>query len=240
MLIELEGLYDIPDAWEDITLNQFIKINEVSLKAPKEDATEEEKIDFYLDYLEALGLPKDELKKVKLHTDKEDELGLINLFNHCWQFTQMPIDNTFEGFESFILDNTIYLFNQDSLDLTGGVKPMANYTYEEYKEANSILTSMTKIGEGKLENLALLCAVFFRPAQKHWWNFLTKPLIEEYDETKVMDRAELFKKKLTMDRVWSAYFFLLKQMIGLEEGTLDYLLKEAEKNLDSVRLRGNY
>ena len=74
------------------------------------------------------------------------------------------------------------------------------HKYEEYKEANSILTSMLKVGEGKLEYLGLLCAVFFRPAEKHWWNFLTKPLIEPYNEATVNDRAELFKKRLTINR----------------------------------------
>lgn len=231
MLIELEGLYDIPESWNDIVLSEFVAINEATKNAPKEDASEEDKIDFYIDFVSLFGIPKEELRKVKVFSENEDELGIINLFNHLWQFTQMPIDNNFEGFESFILDKQIYLFNQDSLDLTGGVKPMSNYTYEEYKEANSILTSMSKVGEGNLEHLSLLCAVFFRPAQQHWWNFLTKPLIEKYNEESVKERADLFMNKLTMDRVWSAYFFLLSRMIGLESVTMDSLLKEVEKNL---------
>ena len=231
MLVELNGLYDIPEGWHDITLSQFCLINAAAQKAPKEEATEAEKLEFYIEFITIFGIPEDELQKIKVYSDKEEELGIINLFNHLWQFTQMPVENVFNTFESFILDDTIYLFNQDSLDLTGGVKPMANYTYEEYKEANSILTSMLKVGEGKLEYLGLLCAVFFRPAEKHWWNFLTKPLIEPYNEATVNDRAELFKEYLTMDKVFSAYFFLLKRMIGLGSGTADYLLKEVEKNL---------
>ena len=231
MLIELDELYFIPDDWSDITLNEFVEINAFAKKAPKEDATEAEKLEFYIDFIVLFGVSKDEIVKVKIHSEKDDELGIINLFNHLWQFTQMPADNPSEAFESFILNKEIYLFNQDSLDLTGGIKPMAAYTYEEYQEANGILTAMTKVGEGQLEHLGLLCAIFFRPANRSLLNFFRKPVIEEYNEDTVKDRADLFNKELTMDRVFNAYFFLLNRIIGYGKDTATSLLKEVEKNL---------
>ena len=207
MLIELDGFYELPDTWNDILLSEFIAINELASKVPEEEATEAEKLEYYIDFIVAFGIPKDEIVTVKIHTEEEGELGIINLFNHLWQFTQMPIDNTFEDFSTFEIGKQKFMFNQDSLDLTGGVKPMASYTYEEYKESNGILTSMAKVGEGKLEHLALLCAIFFRPPEQHWYSYLSKPKIEAYNEDKIKDRAELFTKKLTMEKVFRAYFF---------------------------------
>jgi len=230
MLIELEGLYDVPDDWNDIVFSEFLKINELAEKAPKEDAPEKEKIDFYIEFISLFGIPKAELKGVKLTSSNDNELGIINLFNHLWQFTQLP--ESAKELDSFIIGKQLFMFNQDSLDLTGGFKPMASYTYEEYEEANGILNSMNKVSEGKLEHLPLLCAILFRPVKKNFLGMtFGKPQIEPYDETTVKDRAELFSNQLSMNKIFAAYFFLLSQIAGYNLDTADSLLKEVEKNL---------
>ena len=52
MLVEIDGLYfNVPSDWSDITLKDFLSINELVESAPKEDASEKEMLSFQIDYI---------------------------------------------------------------------------------------------------------------------------------------------------------------------------------------------
>jgi hypothetical protein len=225
MLLEVEGFYyKLPDSWEDLTLDDFIEINERAKEAPDKDATEGEKMSFYLDFISDFGIPKEHLRKVKLLDANDNGMGILNLFNHLWQFTQLPIEDDFAKFERFIIDGKVYCFNTNNVSASGSVRAMTDYTFEEYEEATGILQAMNQLKEGQLEHLALLCAIFFRPAKKKLFQWLRSYEIDEYEENSINDRAELFREKLSMDKVWGCYFFLLSQMMKLNPDTLRYLM----------------
>lgn len=222
-----DGAYFIPESFKDITLKQFVKINNfVESRKLSDEAVESEKFEYYIDFVCLFDIDKDILKKVKLYDEDDKEWGLINLFNHLYQFTQMPDKDTIEKFDGFYFKGMNFKFNRNSLSLTGAEKPMVDYTFEEYEEANSILMAMSQVGEGKLEHLSLLCAIFFRPTK--WKRF--KRIIEPYNSDSVRKRADLFME-LDMQRVFAAYFFLLNQIFGYNLDTADYLLKEMESTL---------
>ena len=229
MLIEIEGLsYFLPNDFRDITLEEYVSINSyIEKNKITEEATDDEKLQFYIGYLMQFGLPKHSLNKVKLYTDKDDELGIVNLFNYLFQFSQMPTSEQVHDFQKFVHNGKWYGFNSNSLSLTGGERPMTDYTFEEYEEANSIMQSMSQVGKGDLSQLSLLCAVFYRPLV--WKRF--KKIIEPYDASKVFDRANEFNT-LPMDKVFKAYFFLLSQIRGYNVDMANSLIKEVQNNLN--------
>lgn len=232
MLVEIgEFYYSLPDSWSDLTLSDFIELNNAAQDPPKEDATEAEKFEFYIKYISHFGIPEEHLRNIKLYDATDEQMGVVNLFNHLWQFTQMNEGKDVDDFKRFYLGNDIYCFNTNSIDLTGAEKPMADYTFQEYEEANGVLQAMNKVSEGKLEMLAYLCAIFYRPAIKKPLQWFRSYEIEAYNEDDVKERAELFTEQLTMNKVWKCYFFLLNQMIKSNRNTASSLLEEVEKNL---------
>lgn len=230
MTIEIEGyFYALPDSWEDITLTEFIEINELAKNPPEKNAVEADKFNFYVNFISNFGIPKEHLRKVKLYDAEGDSLGLMNLFNHLWQFTQLPEQGNFEAFSRFFLGDTMYYYNTNTETSSGGTRALSDYTFEEYEEANGVLTAMNHLKEGQLEKLALLCAIFFRPAKNKWFQFFREVELEPYDVNTVSARAEVFTEELTMDKVWNCYFFLLSRMMRLSNDTLSCLRVVAEK-----------
>lgn len=182
-------------------------------KLPEKD---EDKIQFYLDYC-SIFLPKDILKKCKIVDD--EGIGLIGLFNHLWQFTQMPEDyNEPKGYLK--VDTQIYGFSQNSLSTA--LKPLDKCTFEEFEEATAVMDALGKLKDPNY--LALLVAIFYRPLKG-----LFNKKVEDYDTETVEARAELFKTCLTMDDVWNCYFFLQSQMSNSVKDMVTYLKAEAEK-----------
>lgn len=223
MIITIDKDYFIPNDFSDLTLKDFVAINDFIEKNKVDEISDDLKLDFYVNYISLFGIEKDALKGVKLLSNNENELGIINLFNHLWQFTQMPSKENITEFTKFEFEGVTYGFNKNSVNLTGGVRPMNDYTFEEYEEANSILTSMNMVSEGKLEHLSLLCAIFYRPII--WKRF--KKIIAPYNAETVKQRADLFMN-LPMDKIFAAYFFLLSRIIGYNEDIANSLLKEVK------------
>lgn len=224
MIVTINQDYYLPSTFSDVTLKEFIAINDFVEKRKIDDLNDEQKLDYYISFIELFGINRNDLKHVKLYSNKQDELGIINLFNHLFQFTQMPEEENLTEFDSFEFNGVTYGFNKNSVSLTGSVRPMTDYTYEEFEEANSVLTSMNMVSEGKLEHLSLLCAIFFRPLKRKG----LKKVIEPYNSENVKQRADLFLE-LTMDKVFSAYFFLLKQISLYNVDIANSLLKEAKE-----------
>lgn len=230
MVIEIEGFYySLPDNWSDLTIEDFIELNNTAKEAPKDDAPEAEKFLFYLEFISCFGIPKEHLRSVKLYDVDKNGLGLVNLFNHLWQFTQLPEEAVFNDFERFYLNKCMYQFNTNTISPSGSTRAMSDYTFEEYEEANGVLTAMNHLKEGQLEKLPLLCAIFFRPVKKKYFQMFRSYEIEAYDIDKVNARAELFKNELGMDKVWSCYFFLLRRMMNLDDFTANSLREALEK-----------
>lgn len=231
LVVEIEKeFYELPEKWSDITLEDFIEIVKLAENVPDEDAVEAEKFGFYLEFVSLFGIPKDLLRSVKLYDAESGQMGLINLFNHLWQFSQMP-EIEFEKFSRFPLAGKMYCFNDKSVDLIGNKKPMAEYTFQEYEEANSILVAMTAVKENQLEHLATLSAIFYRPAKKKAFQWLRSYEAEAYDEATVKDRAELFKGQLGMDKILKAYFFLLKRIAISNVDTANSLMGAVAESL---------
>ena len=232
MLIEIADLfYELPDGWEDLTLNQFLDINKITEEAPKDDASDKDKLNFQIKFISHFNIPEEALKSVKLYDATEKQAGIVNIFEHLWKFTQLPTNPEFIEFNKFKLNDITYCFNTNTIDLSGGDRPLTDYTFIEYEEANGVLQAMQKLKEGQLDTLALLTAIFFRPAKKKFLQVFKSYDIEPYDEATVYARSEVFKKELSMDKVWSAYFFLLNRIAKSRLDTAHSLLAEVEKSL---------
>jgi len=225
MIIELEGTsYFLPNDFRDIELQEYIVLNNyIQDNKVSEESTDDEKLSFYINYITLFGVPREALNKVKLFVENDKEMGIINLFNYLWQFSQAPTKDQIQSFEKFVHKGVTYAFNSNSINLTGSERPMNDYTFEEFEESNSIMQSMAKVGKGQLEHLSLLCAIFYRPLM--WKRF--KRIIEPYNAESVLKRSKEFNT-LPMDKVFRAYFFLLSQTITYNVNIVNSFLKEKE------------
>lgn len=223
MLIEIDGTnYHVPDSYEEIIPADFIRFNEFAEKnLPKEEDVEAVKVKFYLDFC-SYFIPKEVLKRCKVVDD--DGTGLLGLFNHLWQFTQLPEDR--EEIAEVVTDGIDeYYFCIDSVKTSQ--KPLEGLTYLEFEEASSVIDAFNKLKENKLEQLITLMAIFYRPKVRKY----LKKVIEPYDSDKVKDRAELFKYSLNMQQLFDCYFFLLNQFRISAIDMLTYSLNRAKQEI---------
>lgn len=187
MMIELElngKYYNLPTSFSEVNIDTYSKI--VSIDKDMKD------IDKYVKIISILtGLSESDVRLIRL--------DFINLISNNIQF----------------------MFKTDKVDIVDrfeleGIKYGFNYGLDKISFGQFIdLEDFSKPEEAN-ENLHILMAILYRPIvnfpKKDWFGFLSKNntkefKIEEYDGDKVMERAELFKNKLTMDKVLGSMVF---------------------------------
>lgn len=213
--------YPLPSEWSEVTLQQILDSRELADQMPERyyesifknekgkefEFTDNEKIDIWAFKRKWVGfwtgISEDDNS---IHVnDLEDCYSILAMFLGSPKSSDLPI------IESIDFKGISYYLPKTEKIAGGSVKHMADCSYQEFIEGAQLTNRLNRISEGDLTVLALLTATYYRPKVTTgmlWWK---KTEVEEYDEAKVLARAEVFKE-LPMDKVWSSYFFLDKHL----------------------------
>jgi hypothetical protein len=85
----------------------------------------------------------------------------------------------------------------ESLKIRDLETPLAKESIISFTEASGVITAWNKLSEGGAEYAALIPAIYLRKKG------------EKYDEQTVLERSKIFTE-LTMDVVWSLFFYTIK------------------------------
>jgi hypothetical protein len=239
MKIDLDGRkFDMPVHWHEVTLQQILESDKLVKDMPErlhletfegkeQEYDEDDLIDNWKFYRKWVGfwtkIPDNyELKiedvkwlyeatRIFMGSANEDDVVIEPIFN-------------FKGVD--------YGLPEAERLLNGQTKQMANSSYGEFIESAQLMSKINRLKDGDLTALPLLTAILYRPFEvtgSLWWK---KRRVSEYNEDTLMERVEIFKE-LPMDKVWSAYFFLIKHLATYVSG-LATSLRGEEKAQDTV------
>jgi len=197
-------VYEMPSSLDELTIDKYMEISMIETGST-----------YKIDIIEILtGIPKEKIMRMKLNNLKT----LIKSISFIHQENVPPLVNT------FYLDGVRYGFNNNLNDISVG-------EYIDLEENSKDIKN----------SLHILMAILYRPI-KYKTKFSVAKIIEkyiynkdvykikEYDDDGVMERAELFKEKLTMDKVIGAmFFFMILRMIYTKNTQKSMTLKEMEK-----------
>lgn len=193
-MIDLEysgKIYKLPTKFSEITLDKYMEIIDIQKVDKPVD-----KLVYMLSILS--GLSVEQIKSISM-----DQIGAIN--NHL---TFIFKSGAHLLIDQIKIDGKWYGFNKRINDISFG-------EYIDLEQFSS--------GEGTEKNLHILMAILYRPLKQKKksstlnnfiGNYIYKKEkivkdyeIEGYEPEKVIERAELFKKKMTVDVVLGAMFF---------------------------------
>jgi len=239
MKIDLDGKeFEMPVHWHEVTLRQILESDKLIKDMPgrlhletfegkEQEYDEDDLIDNWKFYRKWVGF------WTKIPDNYELTVDHVKML---YEATQIFMGSAKE--DDVVIKSTItfrgveYGLPEPEKLLNGKVKEMANSSFGEFIESAQLTTKINQLKTGDLNALPLLTAILYRPFEVSgslWWK---KSKVEEYNEANVMERVEIFKD-LPMDKVWSAYFFLIEQVeeyvIGLETS-----LKARERLPDTV------
>ena len=234
MIIKVENKeYNCPSDWGDVTMGELIgaqelikampeKLKELTFSDKEMDIDVDEEIDIWDFYRKWVvywtDIPDDISKKIEIN-------GLKLAYEVLQMFMFMPSEP--EILKEITFKGVRYGLPKTERLLNGMTKHMANSTYEEFVEGCQLTKRLNKLQDGDLTVLPVLTATFYRPIiikGRWWWK---KEVIEDYDEDKTRERAILFQD-LPMDKVWSAYFFLINRLTKYVNGLPISLVEEVK------------
>lgn len=216
MKIELKGKsYPLPSEWSEVTLRQILESRELAESMPEKyndhlyntdkevEFTEDDKIDLWTFKRKWVGfwtgLPTDD-DTISI-TDLDDCYSILMMFLGTPSEKEVTINSTITH------KGVTYSLPKTEKIAGGGVKYMADSTYQEFIEGAQLSNRLNRLSEGDLTVLPLLTATYYRPEITTGRWFWRRTRVEGYNEDKVKARAEVFMD-LPMDKVWGAYFFL--------------------------------
>jgi len=231
--------YTAPQNWKEITLQKFIELCDIEIPEKLRQlwvASAGESDEDYKKADEAIGVVEIEKtfpeyygKVIKCLTDiPEDVIDLIHgslreqFFNKHLRhyiysiFANLPVDlkdgelDVYEPpkIEHFELDGVRYQL-PITLSIYGDEIPMAREKAITFAEASDIEVALRDMAEGAANRIPMLIAIYCRPDG------------EEYDESKVMARADKFQE-LPMDIVWAVFFYMYVRLSKLLKSTHRY------------------
>ena len=183
--IKIEGKsYLIPTKWSEVTLETFLEIREVEKRRE-----EMEEIDFIISYIYAVT----GIEREKLMYFKKEECDLILKLLNELSTTVIEVSSN----PIFKHKGIEYVFNTDMI-------------FGQYVDLNNI-TKDQDIWEVSHK----IASVFIRPAKKKIlkkFNLhpkITDYKLEPYDFSLVEERAEIFKKHMSLDMIYTCIAFFL-------------------------------
>jgi len=239
MKIDLDGKeFEMPIHWHDVTLGQIIesdkllndmpeKLRLATFENKEQEYSDDDQIDNWKFFRKWIGY------WIKIPDNYELKIDDVKML---YQATQIFMGSASE--DDVLIEPTItfkdveYGLPEAEKLLNGQTKQMANSSYGEFIESAQLTTKVNQLKSGDLTALPLLTAILYRPIKESgflWWK---KRRVSDYIEEEVMQRVEVFKG-LPMDKVWSAYFFLITHLEKYVSG-LATSLKGEEKAQDMV------
>ena len=234
MRIEIRGKeYNLPIHWNEVTLNDILASNKLlddmpeklykeTFEQKKVEFTDDEQIDNWKFYRKWVGF------WCKLPEDYD-----LSVEDLQWLYSSTQVFMGAAQEDDVIIEDTIYfkgveygLPEPEGL-LNGNKKEMANSTYGEFIESAQLTTKINQLKDGDITALPMLTAILYRPIEQTgalWWK---KRSVRKYKESEVMKRMEAFRE-LPMDKVWSAYFFLITHLTQYVDGLATSLKGEGK------------
>ena len=239
MRIEIRGKeYNLPIHWHEVTLNDILgsnkllddmpeKLYQETFEQKKVEHTDDDQIDNWKFYRKWVGywckLPEDYDLSVE---------DLQWLYSSTQIFMGSAQEDDIMIFDTISFKGVEYGLPEPEVLLNGNTKQMADSSYGEFIESAQLMTKINQLKDGDLTALPMLTAILYRPIEiKGWW-WWRKRSVSKYKESEVMERMEAFKQ-LPMDKVWSAYFFLIGHL-GKYVSGLQTSLKGEGKRTDTV------
>lgn len=223
---------NIYQSWSEVPLKKAIgaipieavipKVLREILYSDKTGGRDKESLDFYKKWVAYwLEEPVEEIGKMSAF-DQGDQLGVLTLFNMFFvKFLYTPSPETFKPSDRFEYKGVTYCLPSLRVDSFSKQQQMASASFDEYVDAVLLLAKFSSPQVNDFTSLGLLTAVLFRPVKENKQ--------EEYDSNKVQERATLFQD-LTMDKVWTVYFFLFQYSQQLQSNTeVQFLLQKANE-----------
>tara|TARA_Y100000593_G_scaffold94734_1_gene195492 strand:- start:10526 stop:11251 length:726 start_codon:yes stop_codon:yes gene_type:complete len=226
MDISFDGnIFNLPIHWSEVTLGQIIESDKILNNMPEKlfdetfndkDVTydADDEIDNWKFYREWVGF------WVKIPDNYELKVSDLK-----WLYTSLQYlmgaasEDDILIHETFTFNGVKYGLPKAEKLLNGSVKEMADSTYAEFIECAQLTTKIGQLKKGDVSALPMLTAILYRPIIKTGFWFWKKEKVSDYKEKEVQQRMEEFKK-LPMDKVWGAYFFLTEHLsvylVGLQ------------------------
>lgn len=201
--------YYIPNNLNELIIKDFQKI-----KSLKSDTTTIQKIKYMFD------LPDELIKTMRSKQIRDISNSFLLMINS----TNVPL------IKEFTIDSVDYMLDNKLDELR----------YDQWSDLN-IYTANEEI---VIKNFHIICSILYRPFTiqkqkfnlfKFWKKRKMIKLIEEYDSSKVMDRADIFQQKLTTDVAYGLFFFMLTLKLKSINNTLQSLLEKEKKEMKQMK-----
>lgn len=203
--LELNGKeYKLPTAFSEMNIETYSKV--VAIDNDLEDAEK------YIKIISSItGIEEEIVRKIKVEQMKLIQDKIQFMFNS----DKMAL------VDRFTIDGKKYGFNYDLDQISFG----EFIDLEEFSKPNEVNN-----------NLHILMAILYRPIKekRSLFYFFKKNKdysVIDYDSENVMKRAELFKHKLTMDKVLGSLLFFSILSTTTILNSQDYLQNNQKKNL---------
>jgi len=222
--------YQIPLSYKDITLAKFKRIQSyIELNKTitdfiigdekAETPTEEELLNYYIRFVSIVtDIPQPIIMRINRFTI-DDEVGIEDLFRSFSWLYIMPSEEV-TPLEKI---GKYYFIDKSGI--------MKDNSLIEYTEANAVSNQLSKLTEGRYDNLNTLMAIFYRPRKWKWFKYV----IEPYNSETVKERAKYFDN-VDMETVFNAMFFFIQSrkecLKNIEQSLEGELLKELKQVRD--------
>ena len=235
----LDEQYDVITEWSELTLERFLKVQEIANKAPKKlkdvigyiymndkEALESLELSkneslktfpkFYGDMLGALAdIPKKVINQIDRDSREQFFNGYLIKFAIGCLYAAVDVDVIedeyfeFEG-EKFYYPKTKKIVNQE--------RPMGFISTIQFTEAADLDVYMSSLDDKDYSVMANIVAILCVKGD------------EDYDEDVMLERAEKFKK-LPMNIAWNVFFYLDELLTTYTKTIVPYSLEKAKLNM---------
>lgn len=203
-----EKKYDLPTSFEELILGKYQEIVEINKELPF--------LEKYVKILNILtGIDEEKIKEIDIK-----QLNVIsNAISYIFKEEQKGLIDRFK------LDGTKYGFNNHLTSIKFG----EFIDLEEFSKSDEVN-----------KNLHILMAILYRPIKRFKkrtiFSYLKKEKddkyeIEDYNSDEVMERAKLFKEKLSMDKVLGTMVFFSLLRLTIIQRTAGYSERKMKKEL---------
>jgi len=235
----LDEQYDVITEWSELTIEKFVKVQQIVDNAPKKlkdiigyiytnDKKELESIElskneslktFPKFYGDMLGVLCDIDRKIinQIDRDSREQFFNVYLIKFAIGCLYAPIDIEPSGLDSFDFEGDTYYFPR-AKKVLDKERPMGYLSTIQFTEAADLDVYMNGLDNKDYSVLANICAI------------LCVKDNEEYDEDVMLERAERFKQ-LPMNIAWDVFFYLGELLTTYTKTIVPYSLEKVKLNM---------
>jgi len=235
----LDEQYDVITEWSELTLERFLKVQEIANKAPKKlkdvigyiymndkEALESLELSkneslktFPKFYGDMLGVLADIPKKVINQIDRDSREQFFNMYliKFAIGVLYTPVDVELTEEDYFEFEGSRYYYPR-AKKIVNQERPMGYISTIQFTEAADLDVYMASLDEKDYSVMANIVAILCVKGD------------EDYDEDVMLERAEKFKK-LPMNIAWDVFFYLDELLTTYTKTIVPYSLEKAKQNM---------